>query len=272
MNTASIMGSVSRKGGGLFESEVQLERALAEAGMRVTVMGLRDEWTERDLPAWGRVRVRVFEVVGPRRLGYSPGLRRELLGSGFDLVHAQGLWMYTSVAVLAWHERSGGPYVVSPHGMLDGWAVRNSGWKKRLAGWCYERRHLEGAACIRALCESEAQAIRGYGLRNPICVIPNGVELAEEGEGEGNPKSEGRSPKEVRNPKSETPPFPNSKVIPPDPPTRNGGAKVEIRNSSESRMGDSWEDDCQVSVGGGRWSVDGRRWSVVSGLKGSGRK
>jgi poly(glycerol-phosphate) alpha-glucosyltransferase len=30
---------------------------------------------------------------------------------------------------------------------------------------------------VRALCEAEAQSIRAYGIRNPICVIPNGVDL-----------------------------------------------------------------------------------------------
>ncbi len=38
-------------------------------------------------------------------------------------------------------------------------------------------RHLRGAACLRALCEAEAQSIRAYGMRNPICIIPNGVDL-----------------------------------------------------------------------------------------------
>jgi glycosyltransferase involved in cell wall biosynthesis len=38
---------------------------------------------------------------------------------------------------------------------------------------------LRGAACLRALSEAEAQSIRSYGLRNPICVIPNGVDLPD---------------------------------------------------------------------------------------------
>jgi poly(glycerol-phosphate) alpha-glucosyltransferase len=63
--------------------------------------------------------------------------------------------------------------------MLDPWAVNNSKWKKRLAAWAFEDRNLRGAACIRALCESEALSIRGYGLKNPICIIPNGVALPD---------------------------------------------------------------------------------------------
>jgi poly(glycerol-phosphate) alpha-glucosyltransferase len=66
---------------------------------------------------------------------------------------------------------------VSPRGTLDPWALANSAWKKRLAGWLYENRHLRGAACLHALCEAEAAAIRAHGLHNPVCVIPNGVDL-----------------------------------------------------------------------------------------------
>jgi poly(glycerol-phosphate) alpha-glucosyltransferase len=52
-------------------------------------------------------------------------------------------------------------------------------WKKRIAALLYENQHLREAACLRALSEAEAQAIRSYGLRNPICVIPNGVDLPD---------------------------------------------------------------------------------------------
>jgi poly(glycerol-phosphate) alpha-glucosyltransferase len=38
---------------------------------------------------------------------------------------------------------------------------------------------LRGAACLRALSEAEAGSIRSYELRNPICVIPNGVDLPD---------------------------------------------------------------------------------------------
>jgi glycosyltransferase involved in cell wall biosynthesis len=63
--------------------------------------------------------------------------------------------------------------------MLDPWALQNSRWKKQIAGWLFENEHLKSAACLHALCESEAQAIRQLGLRNPICVIPNGIDLPE---------------------------------------------------------------------------------------------
>jgi poly(glycerol-phosphate) alpha-glucosyltransferase len=61
--------------------------------------------------------------------------------------------------------------------MLDAWALKNSALRKRLAWGAYQRRHLARAACIRALCGQEARSVRALGLKNPICVIPNGVDL-----------------------------------------------------------------------------------------------
>lgn len=66
--------------------------------------------------------------------------------------------------------------------MLEPWALRNARWKKRIAAFLYENQHLREAACLRALSKAEAHSIRACGLRNPICVIPNGVDLPEQTE------------------------------------------------------------------------------------------
>jgi poly(glycerol-phosphate) alpha-glucosyltransferase len=84
--------------------------------------------------------------------------------------------MYPSVVATAWSGNQK-PYIVSPHGMLDPWALNNSRWKKRISALLYENRHLRGACCIHALNHAEAESVRAYGLKNPICIIPNGVEL-----------------------------------------------------------------------------------------------
>jgi poly(glycerol-phosphate) alpha-glucosyltransferase len=85
--------------------------------------------------------------------------------------------MYPSMAVSHLARARSVPYVVSLHGMLDPWAVSNSHWKKVLAQAVYEGKHLRGASCLRALSEAEAHAIRAFGLKNPICIVPNGIHL-----------------------------------------------------------------------------------------------
>lgn len=178
MLVAVLTPTVSRRAGGLFTSVRRLTQSVAALPPVVAqVLSLRDEFTAADLSHWEPLPVRTFNVAGPAQFAYSPALQPALLASGADLVHTHGLWLHPSAAVSGWHRRTRRPYVISPRGMLDPWALANSRWKKRLAGWLFEDTHLRQATCLHALCEPEARAMRAYGLRNPIAVIPNGIDL-----------------------------------------------------------------------------------------------
>ena len=67
--------------------------------------------------------------------GFSLALKQQLLQSDYALVHQHGLWQFISMAVSRWHQHTRRPYLISPPGMLDDWALKNSPWKKRIAGW-----------------------------------------------------------------------------------------------------------------------------------------
>jgi poly(glycerol-phosphate) alpha-glucosyltransferase len=140
-------------------------------------MGRNDAFAATDRPAWGTVPVSSYRGIGP--MGYAPALRRRLVESGADLVHQHGIWMYDQWAALQWQRWGGRCVVISPHGMLDPWALKNSSWKKVLAGRLFADPSLHRATCLHALCRSEVDAIRAYGLKNPVALIPNGVDLPE---------------------------------------------------------------------------------------------
>jgi len=180
IRTANFVASVSRNAGGLFESVRRLVQSLALAQMHVRVFGLLDEFSEQDLRAWLPVYVAAFRPTWPASFGYSPRLVSEVLSFQPDVVHNHGLWLYPSIAAYKCHNKTGKPYLISPHGMLDPWALGNSRWKKSIARVLYEDRHLQNARCLRALCEAEARAMRACGLRNEIAVIPNGIDLPAE--------------------------------------------------------------------------------------------
>jgi glycosyltransferase involved in cell wall biosynthesis len=141
------------------------------------VLGLVDQFNIEDRQAWAPLRPQGFRVVGPPIAGYAPQLYGALVRSQAELMHCHGIWMYPALACLRWARREHKPYLISPRGMLDPWALGHSGWKKRVAGFLFQNAHLHRAACIHALCNAEAEAVRAYGLSNPICIIPNGVDL-----------------------------------------------------------------------------------------------
>lgn len=152
--------------------------------MDAHILGVRDRQFPDDWRGWG-AKVYAHAEVGLHAFGWAPGLQGTLRRLAPDIVDAQGLWMFPSLASLAWHRRGRRPYVITPRGMLDPWTLRRSAWKKRIvAGW-FEDEHLRRAACLRALNANEARAFRAYGLSNPIAVVPNGIGLPSRAIGVG---------------------------------------------------------------------------------------
>lgn len=157
-----------------------LARELARLGTDCLVAGLKDQWVGADCSAYS-VPLVTGSVLGPKALGFSPGLSAQLrprLKPG-GIVHSHGLWMHPGLVARKCALAKGCPLVVSPHGMLEPWALTRSRWKKRLVGRLFENANLRSASCLHALCEAEGRNIRNYGLRNPIAIVSNGVDLSE---------------------------------------------------------------------------------------------
>ncbi|HEY2329062.1 MAG TPA: glycosyltransferase [Verrucomicrobiae bacterium] len=177
IKSANLTASVSRKAGGLFEAILRQVQSHDRQKFDARVFGLWDEFSDADKQAWSPVPVAAFKPSEPKLLGYAPQFREELLAFEPDLCHTHGLWLYPSVAAKNYSRKKGRPYLISPHGMLDPWALKNSRWKKQIAYALFEKSHLRGARCLRALCASEASSIRQLGLKNGIAIIPNGIDL-----------------------------------------------------------------------------------------------
>jgi poly(glycerol-phosphate) alpha-glucosyltransferase len=178
MKVALLTASVSRRGGGLFEIVRRLGQTLAVSqGVDVHLFGLRDEFTRADLDQCLPLVPRLFDVQGPQSFGFARHLVQSLCDADLDLVNTHGLWMYPSAACVSWARRTQRPHVVSVQGMLEPWALRRSRWKKGIARVLYECTHLRTAACLQVNSLAEAAHIKEIGLRRPIAVIVNGVDL-----------------------------------------------------------------------------------------------
>ncbi|WEK02079.1 MAG: glycosyltransferase [Candidatus Sphingomonas phytovorans] len=177
LNLGILTTSLSSEAGGLFESVRFPANLMRERGHSVSVYGVTDPALTMARDAWEVSHFRAFPSIGPKRFGFAPGLSRELNTNPYDALHLHGLWNHTSIAARSWNRKNSGALVISPHGMLDPWAQRNSQIKKRVAKWAFENANLRSAGVLRALCWAEADAIEALGLGVPIAVIPNGISL-----------------------------------------------------------------------------------------------
>lgn len=146
---------------------------IRQAGGRATVLALADAWSDDDKAALGDSELVTAHVGGPDRFGYAPRLATLLDAADPDLLHLHGIWMYPSRAGEAWARRTGRPYLISPHGMLDPWITARGRWKKSLARAAYERASWRRADAFHALTEAEAVDIRREAGAKRVWTIAN---------------------------------------------------------------------------------------------------
>jgi len=66
------------------------------------------------------------------------------------------------------------PYIMTPHGMLDPWALSYKARKKRFYYNLLEKPALQQASAIQVLASSEAEQLKSLGLQDSI-LVPNGI-------------------------------------------------------------------------------------------------
>jgi glycosyltransferase involved in cell wall biosynthesis len=97
----------------------------------------------------------------------------------FDLIHLHGVWDPIIHAVSKLARAAGKPFVLTPHGMLDPWAMSQRWWKKQLAMTLGYRHMLNSAAFLHFLNADEYALTKRLGLASPGRIIPNGIFLQE---------------------------------------------------------------------------------------------
>jgi glycosyltransferase involved in cell wall biosynthesis len=168
-----LTASASRLGGGVFEAVVTQAELIRSLGGEAPVFALTDLHSTTDSARFASGSLHCSEVRGPGQIGFAPGLIAALVAADLDCLHLHGIWMYPSLAGTRWAKRTGRPYVVSPHGMLDPWITARGRWKKALARLGYERSSWHTATALHALTAREAEDIRRESGRDDSLIIPN---------------------------------------------------------------------------------------------------
>lgn len=119
--------------------------------------------------------------LGPRRLGVSPKMRRwlkqEVRSGRVEIIHNHSLWMMPNVYPGNAVRDSRCRLVVSPRGTLSAWALGRNALQKKIFWHVLQAPALRAAACFHATAESEYEDIRRLGFRQPVCIIPNGIDV-----------------------------------------------------------------------------------------------
>jgi glycosyltransferase involved in cell wall biosynthesis len=125
-------------------------------------------------------RVQYFPCWHWNDLIVSPSLTNWLFHhvSDYNLVHTHTIFA-PLISLAHWvcklHQI---PYIVTPHGMLEPWALSYKAWKKRFYYALLEKPALQLASAIQSTATSEAAHIKSLGFEHTI-VVPNGLHRQE---------------------------------------------------------------------------------------------
>jgi glycosyltransferase involved in cell wall biosynthesis len=186
-----VIAGLDAAHGGPSYSVPRLCEALAAAGAEPVLLSIA---AGRNPPCDTLPRDTLSRGYPDRRFAHDlarvPGLRALRRSTGFsaalketaavaDVVHDHGLWLLPNLQAGWAAATAGKPFVVSPRGMLSPAALAFSTAKKRVFWKLLQGPVIRGAACIHATSGQEYDELRAFGLRHPIAIIPNGIDLPE---------------------------------------------------------------------------------------------
>lgn len=168
MKILIVTAGIDPASGGPTRSCKGLCRALSQAGEDVTLLVLSGHHPFED-PRSVRIiyaeKTPLFTVTSNLQL--------------YSLVHIQGLWQWGLHKVAHACRKANVPYVISPRGMLDPWALSVKKWKKLLAMFLYQKRDLKKAIAFHVTADMERDHVRALGFTRPCLIAPNGVQVPE---------------------------------------------------------------------------------------------
>ena len=178
------VGSLAEHAGGPSRTVTSLCSSIGQLGVVVDLVAGIDRSIDDRLvrPDVNSVSLHLVNVRRLGRLRYYPEFSQILIKLLNEkkvpaLIHDHGIWLHTNVAAWWAARRQAVPYVLSPRGMLEPWALDFKARKKKLAWLFYQRRIVESAAAVVATSEQECENIKRLFPKLPVAVIPNGVQM-----------------------------------------------------------------------------------------------
>ncbi|MGP1371589.1 MAG: glycosyltransferase [Almyronema sp.] len=155
----------------LGEQSLQLDLVTTTANERTKLTVPLNKWIEQDT-----YRIRYFPCWYRHTLIVSFSLLSWLLKNGtqYDLAHTHTIFSPLILGVHFILQTQKIPYITTPHGMLEPWALAYKAWKKKIYYSVFEQKSLQQATAIQALTIAEKQQIQSLGFKT-VVKIPNGI-------------------------------------------------------------------------------------------------
>ncbi len=95
------------------------------------------------------------------------------------VIHVNGLWTPFLHKIVRLAIKNSLPFVISPHGTLEPWALAHKYLKKKLAWHLYQKQDVQCANVIHATSKVESENMRDLGIVTPIALVPSATGLPD---------------------------------------------------------------------------------------------
>ncbi|MEM7715385.1 MAG: glycosyltransferase [Cyanobacteria bacterium P01_A01_bin.68] len=172
--------------GGPAKSVIELVNKVGNQGISVDVITTNANSHENlsvPLNKWideANYRIRYFPCWYKNDFIVSASLSNWLFNhvAQYDLVHTNTIFALV-ISLVHWICRFHHvPYIITPRGMLEPWALSYKAWKKKLYYTLVEKPALQKSNAIQVLTNAEAEHVKSLGFQNFI-IAPNGIHRQE---------------------------------------------------------------------------------------------
>ena len=172
MKINHIVSSLDISMGGPSKSVSDLAFGLSKLGENVTITSTYSENPYFNVESNSKIELNLI-----KHTSFKTKLEEIIKKEKYDILHGHGIWQMPVHHMAKFSRKNHIPYIITPRGMLEPWSLNAKKWKKRVGMLLYQRKDLEFAECLHATAQKEAENFRSLGFKNPIAVIPNGIDL-----------------------------------------------------------------------------------------------
>lgn len=182
INTLHIIENIDNSYGGPAKSVPFLIKYLNKLEVNNIIISVKlKEKEQNDICQENNIKIISSKYNGFKFLKFSQvlcnNIKQEI--DNYTILHTHSLWNYPPYCAFKISKKYNLPLVMSIRGNLYDWNLNKSKWKKDLALNLFQLKMFKEASCLHATEENELKAIRKLGIKTPVALISNGIEVDE---------------------------------------------------------------------------------------------
>lgn len=184
MKILNVIENLDDRYGGPAKSVPYMCKYLREDNIDVDILSIKLHTNEENaIVKKFNLHWKTFNYIFSKKFRYSFRLKSYIINLVQNekklIIHNHNLWNYISYISYKISKDHNIHLVTSIRGSLYRWSLNQSMYKKKIAWMLFQKKALQNASCIHVTEINELRAVRKLGIKTPIALIPNGINLSE---------------------------------------------------------------------------------------------